>query len=653
MSQGRIMIVEDEWLVANDIRMSLHGLGYDVCALVSSGDAAIKSAEELRPDLVLMDIMLRGEMSGIEAAKHIYSSFAIPVIFLTALSDEETLEQASQSLPFGYLIKPFDDRDLHSAIKMALNRRQAEQAVRQARNESENARNFLQTVMDAVADSIVVIDQQYQVQMMNKAARDAAYYGPGAGAEVFCHTLCHQSPEPCSGDAHPCPLREVMRTGRPVEVIHTHTHRNGAPFQVEILASPIFDASGELTHLVEVGRDISERLAFEQERQKLQRRLLEQQKFESIATLAGGVAHDYNNLLTSVLGNAELIHLGVAPPEKVKLFSGAIIHAAQRMAELTNQLLAYAKGGRYQPEALFLQPLVKEALRLACKGNTAGMELAVELKEDLWAIHADPGQIKQMLLNVITNGLEAMGSQTSGRLTVQAENAVIHENWSCSMHNIHQAGDYIRLKVSDTGPGVAPETMAKIFEPFFTTKFIGRGLGLPAAAGIVHNHGGCISLEGGMGMGTTVIILLPRAERMVPELSLEETKDFRGKAMGRKILLVEDEIPVLEVLRDMLSLQGHDVRATATGVEALALMEKMKDELHLVVLDIQMPDMEGKEVFRAIKILRPSLKVLISSGYDQQTALAGISLGPGDRFLQKPYARSLFLEQVEAMLLAL
>ncbi len=380
-----------------------------------------------------------------------------------------------------------------------------------------------QTIIDGGTESIMVIDRDHRVRMINKVIRQLHLTTPEQDTHaMFCYQIMHQVTRPCSGKYHRCPMREVIETKKPCTVIHTHAGKDNTKYQVEIIASPILNEQGEVTGIIEVGRDITKRLLLEEERKKIDERFFLQQKAESIATLAGGVAHDFNNILTIVLGNAALLKRTVTSDQEQCQFIDAIIFATQRMAQLIRQLLAYANSGKgpvkYFPnhesrtEIVSLNQLMNEALELTAKEKDIyrDMEIVRELAPDLWPVDVDSGQARQMLVNILLNAFESMG-KGGGRLTVKSANVVKRKKWTCVHHDDHPGGDYVRVSIADTGTGIPRDIRGRIFEPFFSTKFVGRGLGLAAALGIARNHGGCITVATHPPHGTVFDVLLPRA----------------------------------------------------------------------------------------------------------------------------------------------
>lgn len=381
--------------------------------------------------------------------------------------------------------------------------------LKQVQNELETTRAFLQSIIDGVTESIMVIDKDYRIRLINKAATKVHDLDLPLPGSLLCYMISHQADKPCHGDEHPCPLKTVLEIKQPVTLVHKHKRTDGTEYAVEISASPIIGSDGEISGIIEVGRDITEKLRLEKEEREFRARLFQQQKDQSIALIAKGIAHDFNNLLGTVIGNVDLLQMGSAPKEDECGIVEAIGSAAHRMSDLTTQLLAYAKGGTYKLEQFVINSLILQTLKFSHTGEASKIKISHHLAKDLWPILGDPNQMKQMLVNIFTNAFEAMEG-TGGTLTVKTRNVTKEADWECSFHNVHPQGMYIEIDISNTGPVIPAKIAEQIFEPFYTTKSLGRGLGLAAVAGIVQNHGGCVSFDS-ESAGTTFHILLPKA----------------------------------------------------------------------------------------------------------------------------------------------
>ena len=377
--------------------------------------------------------------------------------------------------------------------------------------------------------------------------------------------------------------------------------------------------------------------------------LFQAQKMESIGRLAGGIAHDFNNLLTAILGFTELAEDALRPDDEVQDYLHHIQEAAERAANLTGQLLAFARKQIIEPKIVSLNSLVMDIDRMLQRLIGAHIDLALLLHPDAGQIKIDPGQFGQTLMNLVVNARDAMPD--GGTITIETRNVTLHEyetrHWEQSA-----SGDYVLLTVSDTGRGIAEEIKAHLFEPFFTTKEQGKGtgLGLATCYGIVKQSGGQIRVESAPGKGTTFHIYLPRqAEATLP---VQQAKvSTRPQAAGT-ILLVEDEPMVREVEVQILRHQGYTVVEAENGIEALQLMAAYPGTIDLLVTDVVMPQMGGRELADQLRVTRPNVKVLYTSGYTDDAIVQQGLLNPGLSFLHKPFLSAALLQKVREVLLS-
>ncbi len=374
--------------------------------------------------------------------------------------------------------------------------------------------------------------------------------------------------------------------------------------------------------------DVTGKLQLEKRQRDMETRLHQQQRQQSIATLAGGVAHDFNNMLMGILGSAEMLKGKLPPDSKEREFTATIIDTSRRMAGLTRQLLDYARQGSYEHNKVALNHIVQDILAMARWETKTGIEISQSLAGDLWPVIAGRGQLGQVIINIITNAVESL-EKTGGRIEIRTENAPGKASWECPL-NQHPSGDYVHLSISDTGPGIPRDMQKRIFEPFYTTKFMGRGLGLASALGIIQNHGGCLSVESERGKGATFNIYLPRHAE-------EEAGAHPAQALLGAVLVVDNETHVLSLLKTMLTDLGYRPLIAKNAHEALLIARERKDGILLAILDVQLSGPGGADLLGKLKTLKPGLKVLISSGYDESTALSGFREDRPDGFIQKPY----------------
>jgi two-component system, cell cycle sensor histidine kinase and response regulator CckA len=369
------------------------------------------------------------------------------------------------------------------------------------------------------------------------------------------------------------------------------------------------------------------------------------QKLESIGVLAGGIAHDFNNLLHVVLGNADiaLSNLRAGSPAREPIEE--VVRATLRAADLTRQLLAYSGKGAFVVRHLDLSTEVREMATLLRTAISKQATLAWELSPTLPAISADPTQIRQIVMNLITNASDALG-EAGGTITLRTGVTRLedldHQHFGVPLEGEGPAGrsdgPLVYLEIGDTGNGMTPDTLSRIFDPFFSTKFTGRGLGLAAVMGIVRSHNGLIRVRTAPGEGTTFRVLFPAvagAARKIGKATAERS-DWQGSGT---ILVVEDEEGVREVAERILQEIGFQTIGADDGRRALEIMEEVGDSVTAVLLDLSMPRMGGAETFRRLRASRPELPILMMSGYTEQVVAPQFSgSGPGiTGFLQKPF----------------
>ncbi len=400
----------------------------------------------------------------------------------------------------------------------------------------------------------------------------------------------------------------------------------------------------EVTHFVGYVVDITSRMNVMQRSIDLEKQLLHAQKLESLGVLAGGVAHDFNNLLTGILGEATLARLEYGTPNGETLRNiDQIELLAMRAAELTRQLLAYSGKGRFVVQPLDLSELMREITSMLNVAISKKAALELHLSDDLPAIAADQAQIQQIAMNLLTNASDALGEEQgvirikTGRETVSAD----------TLREVYGAKDlpsgvYVTLEVSDNGCGISAETRKRLFDPFFTTKATGRGLGMSAVLGIVLGHQGAIRVYSEPGQGTAFKLLFPAIEDTAIALRSSETKK-QWKGTGT-VLVVDDEPSVLSVATRMLTHLGFEAIVASNGQEALAMYQQHSDDIVLVLLDMMMPVMNGRETLAALRRITPDLPIVMSSGFNEQEAISRIAARGMTSFLQKPYE----LEDLEA-----
>ncbi len=391
---------------------------------------------------------------------------------------------------------------------------------------------------------------------------------------------------------------------------------------------PVRDSAGRVTGWFGTNTDI-------EDQKRAEEAIRQKQRLESTGVLAGGVAHDFNNLLTGVLGNASLVLETLPDSHPNAAFLREIVRAAERAADLTRQMLAYAGKGSFILERLDLSAQVREIGRLL--EAVIPKEVAVEmaLATDLPAVEADPGQVQQIAINLVINATEAIGEDRRGNVRVATRCQTLSAETAGQFFPERPGpGMYVVLEVRDDGPGMSEDVRAKIFDPFFSTKFTGRGLGLSAVLGIVRSRGGAVTVESAPGQGSTFRVYLPAVERAGERVARNE--EVRQSEQRSVVLVVDDEATVRRVAQQALERRGYSVLVAANGLEAVDLFKENAAHIDLVLLDLTMPVMGGEETLRCLRRIRADIQVILSSGYDEKEAARRFSGMPVSGFIQKP-----------------
>jgi PAS domain S-box-containing protein len=416
--------------------------------------------------------------------------------------------------------------------------------------------------------------------------------------------------------------------------------------------SVLRDTGERIVSILSLVEDVTERVAARAEREAIERRLRETQKLESLGVLAGGIAHDFNNLLTGVLGHASLAASELPPGAPARESLEQIELAATRAAGLCKQMLAYSGRGHFVVRALDLNAVIRETTGLLHLSISKQATLTLELAPALPALMADPAQLQQVVMNLVINASEALGDSPGRiRVTTSLRRVTAAELAAARAGAERPAGEYLCLEVADTGSGMAPEVAARIFDPFYTTKFTGRGLGLAAVLGIVRGHHGALLVETAPGRGTTMRVLFPPAEGQAAETStpVEAPDDWRGSGT---VLVIDDEETVRRTSTRILEILGFTVRTAVDGADGLAQFRATPGEFALVLLDLTMPQLGGREVLQAIHALRPAQRVVLMSGYRAEEAAQRFAATGPEVFLEKPFRLAELRAAVRAALAA-
>ena len=517
--------------------------------------------------------------------------------------------------------------------------------------ELQRERDRLAAIMDASPVGIVEIDRQRRVLFANDRAKDLLLLDEEDGAG---HMFIPEEAQLLDGEGGPLapegrPFHEVMVEGRAVNsrhiiaVVPEHPTRH-----LSISAVPLLDDQGAPRGLVGAVEDITERVAAERERAELQQQLVRMRKLESIGRLAGGIAHDFNNLLTPIMGYTEMAQMQVLPGSPAAKNLDRVTHAAQRARDLVGQFLAFGRKQVLAVELCSLNTLVAEYESVLRRLVREDIRLTVDLQPRLSTCRVDPSQVEQVLLNLASNAVDAMAGP--GQLTIETRDVTLDENYAAA-HPEVEPGDYVMLAVSDTGAGMDEATQQRIFEPFYTTKESdgGTGLGLSTVYGLVRQHRGHVWVYSEPGHGTTFKIYLPASEGKVKPRA--DAKPRGSSREGRElVLVVEDDQAVRDLVRSILEHKGYRVIEAADSDQALEQAAACPEPIELVLTDVIVPRLNGREIYRRVQRAHPDARVLFMSGYTDNVVGSQGILEEGINFLQKPFTTQDLLMKVEEVL---
>ena len=486
---------------------------------------------------------------------------------------------------------------------------------------------------DAIPDTVLILDRNLTIVRGNRAAYLLLSVNGAAIEGKPCHQLFAGLDLPCAM----CPVRMVRQEKRAYcqEITHRYLGRT-----FSVTCSPI-DANGELIGFILSAKDISHQ-------RSLERQLIHAHKLEAIATLAGGIAHDFNNILGAILGNADLLLYRLPTREQqegaavegpaitfdeVAEYVRSIRTAGHRAKELVNRILAFSRQSTQQRRDVLIAPVIKEACRLLRASTPATIELDIQVAEDIGMISADPSQIEQVLINLCTNAIQAIGDQP-GMIQISLREIETGQAEQLRYHDL-QPGRYVVLMVKDTGRGIPPEVLDRIFDPFYTTREVGAGsgMGLSVLHGIIVAHDGVIDVNSEPGKGSVFTIFFPRVR-------LPDGEDVdRLTAMPRgteTILFVDDEEDIVKMRTRMLSYLGYRVLSASGPEEALALFSANREQINLLITDHTMPRQTGLQLAAEISNMRPELPIILCSGYSEAVTTEEAREAGVRRFLAKP-----------------
>jgi two-component system, cell cycle sensor histidine kinase and response regulator CckA len=554
--------------------------------------------------------------------------------------------------------------------EVLLRGRELERASAELEKESRErsrAQELLDRLFETVADhAIVLLDRDGTIASWNEGAKRINGY---RAEEVLGRHFsilypkedveagkCERALRAAVESAGKCERarRAAVESG-PFHEEGWRVRKGGARYVATVAITALKDKDGDIRGFAKITRDVTERNTSEAALSKAsarledcEARLRQSQKMEAVGTLAGGIAHDFNNLLTAINGFSEMVLLRLSKHDPIRREVEEIKRAGYRAASLTRQLLAFSRKQVMQPKVLDVNAVVADIARMLRRIIGDNVELVTRTADSLGMVKVDPGQLEQVIVNLVVNARDAMPS--GGKLTLETMSTKLDPTFTARYPDV-PSGAYVVIAISDTGTGMSPEALSHLFEPFFTTKGHGKGtgLGLSTVYGIVKQSGGHVSVHSEQGKGTTFKIYLPQVAE-APEPHESSTRIRLAPGGSETILLVEDEEVVRALARSVLEMNGYKVIEAANGEEALQLFEHPKLEIDLLLTDVVLPGMNGRELYERVLAERPKLRVLYSSGYTADAIVHDGVLDPGIAFIQKPYSPASLAREVRAVL---
>ena len=635
-----LLILEDN---PDDAELSIKKLereGFDVKWTRVDTEEAFRKALAEKPDLILVDYSLPSfnGLAALEICRQL--DLEIPLIIVSGTIGEEIAVECMKSGATDYVLKDKLSR-LGPVVKRALEEIKIYRKNKQAEKALRESEEKYRTLYDFSRDAIMIISPDKGFLSGNPATIKMFGYQNEDEDEFISITPAALSPE-----YQPDGVLSVERAQKMISIAMEqgshffewkHKRTNGEEFYATVLLTRI-KLYGEKVLQATV-RDITEH-------KKLEAQLRQSQKMEAVGTLAGGIAHDFNNLLTVIIGNAELALMNASKDESLRKGIKEIKKAGEKATSLTRQLLAFSRKQIIMPEVIDLNKGINETKKMLQRTIGEDIEFLTILEPELWKVHADSGQIDQIIMNLAVNAKDAMstcadsaaGRPQGGKLTIETANADLNENYFRE-HGIKETpGHYVMLAVSDTGSGMDKETREHIFEPFFTTKEVGKGtgLGLSTVYGIVKQNNGFVWIYSEPGQGSTFKIYLPKIKgRAEPEEKEQSLVDDPGGS--ETILIVEDDYGLREFAQEVLLSYGYSVLLAENGEDALRVSKEHGGPIHLLLTDVVMPRMGGKKLAERLQPLYPRMKVIYMSGYTDNVIVRHGVLERGLNFLEKPF----------------
>jgi PAS domain S-box-containing protein len=633
---SRILIVEDEGIIANHIASCVARSGYEIAGIAESSEEALAKTADCAPDLILMDIRIKGATDGVDTAKNLRERYDIPVLFLTAHTDRQTIDRAKTTGAWGFLTKPIHHANLATSIEMAIHKHRADR-------EERNHRAWMVTVLSTMADAMAVIDSERRIQFLNRPAEELTGWTDEEARNLDIALVLPLSRAATGLRANQLiflPDNPQAPSEMPRGVLAGK--RSGQRFPIEGEFAPCVDGD-RVVGAVITFRDATVRQAQENETRH-------EHKMQAVGRLAAGIAHDFNNLLCVILGYTEEM-MRVSPLKEPALQAlTEIKKAGDSAAAITQQLLKFSRKEPVKMLDIDLNAVIRDTEGLFRRLGGPAVIWQFRLGENLGLVRADHARLKQVLMNLVVNARDAMPE--GGNVTIGTENVDTPLTGRSSGNILMGLGPFVVLSVADTGVGMSAKTAEHLFEPFFTTKGLGKGtgLGLSIVHSIVTDLGGTIQIESEPGCGATFMVYLPRVETAPALPAVSDAGSPRTAVGAATVLLVEDHESIRCLLGNYLTNSGCKVLVAGDVDEAMQIANQHEGSIDLLITDVIMPGGNGFEVARALVDRRPRMKTILMSGYPNELVSGRENMPKGACLLLKPFVKEDLLKAVRGLL---
>ena len=647
-NRQRILIVDDKPENLFSLERVLKPLESVDIVKAESGNQALARTLDHDFAVIILDVQMP-EMDGYEVAELLRSDQKtrnIPIIFLSAvMTDTIHVHKGYESGAVDFLTKPYDSKLLLSKVKIFLEldgyRENLEAIIEENTQAVIERHKWWQKTFDSVSDLICILDDKFKILIANQAMVD--FFG-GAVTGKHCYELFHQSSCP----VEQC-LQRALQKGDYGKKLVVNFPDSGKTLEVSL--SAVFDDKGRIVNYVHIASDITERLLVDE-------KLRQSEKMQAVGQLAGGVAHDFNNQLSGILGYGDMLVQRLDDPV-LHRFAENICAAANRSADLTKKLLAFSRKGQVEYVSVDMHDVIQETVDMLTHSIDKRIDLPVELNASEATVSGDISQLQNALLNIAVNARDAMpdgGALSFSTAVVDPETSLVFTDEVTGFNHafdLSQGADslaekYLVITIKDTGSGMSEDVRKHIFEPFFTTKESGKGtgMGLASVYGTIKQHEGYVTVDSTMGKGTVFNIYLPMGPRKkaaveaMPSISADRPEKLT-------ILIVDDEEDIRNLTRDMLEEIGHAVLVADDGREAISLYRRRWREIDVVILDMIMPRIGGRNTFQMIKKINPDVKVILASGYSLNDDAQSLLNEGVLEFIQKPFNQSQLVDTVQ------